>query len=151
MTETIKIKRLSKENIPEVIEMSRRIFNVGTDCPYHQDKDWNNRYDNHGLLLGAYLNNLLVGYKYGYSISEDRFHSWMGGVLAEHRGKGIATMLLKEQESIVRDEGFKYITVNTFKELFPAMYNLLVKNNYELYETETMPNEEVKSKFKKFL
>jgi ribosomal protein S18 acetylase RimI-like enzyme len=38
-----------------------------------------------------------VGFKLGYEKNREEFFSWLGGVIKEHRGRGIARELLRRQ------------------------------------------------------
>jgi RimJ/RimL family protein N-acetyltransferase/GNAT superfamily N-acetyltransferase len=150
------IKELSEEEIPKVVEISKIIFNV-TDVggKYHDKNLWEERLDKNGILLGAYYDEKLVGYKFGYEENKETFHSWMGGVLEEFRGNKIATKLLSFQENLLKDRGYKYITVNTVESKYPEMFKLLLKQGY-IVESTTQQKEPdgsvvIKSNFKKIL
>ena len=79
--------------------------------------------------------NVLVGFKVGYEESETVFYSWLGGVLAERRGQGIARELLYEQERWVRRQGYRQIRVKS-RNRFRSMLTLLTKEGYERVAVE---------------
>lgn len=61
-----------------------------------------------------------VGFKLGYEQSEGEFYSWLGGVLPEYRGLGIAADLMKAQHDWCRKHGYQKIqtkTQNRFREM----------------------------------
>lgn len=155
-SETIVIKELSKQEIPDVIKISSLIFNVfNEEDKYHNLSLWEERMNKNGILLGAFLNEKLIGYKFGYEKNPERFHSWMGGVLEEFRGQGIATTLLNYQEDLVRKRGYKCITVRTIKDKYPAMFEFLLKHGYVIEATSRQEEPDssivIKSHFKKQL
>ncbi len=131
-SDNIVIRKLSIKDIPNVISISKRIFGVTDNENWHHAAvtKWEDRFNKNGALLGAYVNGLLVGYKFGYEKSPERFHSWMGGVLREYRGQKIATHLLKHQENLIKEKGYKEITVNTIESKYPIMLKFLKKHGY---------------------
>lgn len=64
------------------------------------------------LILGAYDGTQAVGFKAGYE-REGYFYSWMGGVLPSHRRRGVALLLLQQQEAWAKNEGYPSITFKT--------------------------------------
>ncbi len=86
------------------------------------------------LALIAFDGEEPVGYKIGYRRWTDgSWYSWLGAVLPEHRGRGIAQRLLTEQERWVAAQGYRSIRVKT-RNRFIAMRILLARNGYELIE-----------------
>ncbi len=71
-----------------------------------------------------------LGFKLGYAVDEREFYSWLGGVLPEGRGRGIAQALLERQEQWAIEHGFELISVKTMRR-FPAMLRLLSRNQYD--------------------
>jgi predicted GNAT superfamily acetyltransferase len=150
------IRDLLEKEIPEVIEISKIIFNVtDNDDKYHLSTLWKEKLDKNGVLIGAYYDKKLVGYKFGYEKNKETFHSWMGGVLKDFRGNKIATALLHFQENILKNRGYKYISVNTVENKYPEMFIFLLRQGYFI-ESTTQHKEQngsviVKSNFKKIL
>lgn len=70
-----------------------------------------------------------VGFKLGYATSSTVFYSWLGGVLPNHRKRGIAQQLLRTQEQWVKAQGFSRLEVKS-KNRFPAMLTLLIGQGY---------------------
>ncbi len=81
------------------------------------------------LILVAEENQQLLGFKMGYRLDESTFYSWLGGVVVNARGKGIAQALLDEQEKWARDHNYQNITVKS-RNQFPSMLRLLLRNDY---------------------
>lgn len=70
-----------------------------------------------------------LGFKLGYAVDEGEFYSWLGGVVPQARGRGLAQSLLEAQEAWAREQGFHTIRVKS-RNRFPAMLRLLVRNGY---------------------
>lgn len=91
------------------------------------------------LLLIAYHENAPVGYKLGYALSDNTFYSWLGAVLPNHRGKGLAQKMLTRQETWLQQNGYNKVQVKTMN-CFRAMLAMLVKNNYFITGVEPNTN-----------
>lgn len=144
----IEIRELHEKDIPVAFRFSEEIFGASQDEKYSEAK-WKEHLKELGLLLGAFDGERLVGFKFGYRREPGALHSWLGGVKDSYRKRGIAQMLLERQEQWARKSGFEFITVNTIRDKFPAMYDLLIKNGYAVYK-ESGENE-IKSHFRKKL
>ena len=108
-----KIEIIIKENcIDDAI-------NVSLQIPEFEDTYTKNEYEKRlnnikHLVLTAYIDNKLVGFKIGYETqSKQNFYSWMGGVLPKYRQKGIAEKLYRYQEDWVKQAGYKRILLKT--------------------------------------
>jgi len=88
-----------------------------------------------GLILVAKFEDVVVGYKVGYQLTEDTFYSWLGGVIPEHRKHGVATLLLNYQEKWARNSGYKKIKVKSMNR-FSGMLKLLISNGYEIVDLD---------------
>ncbi|MCM3636992.1 GNAT family N-acetyltransferase [Sporosarcina luteola] len=88
------------------------------------------------LFVVAMIENQVVGYKIGYSLSKDRYYSWYGGVHEEFRGKGIASMLLEHQHRLVKDKGYKIIETKT-RNKWREMLIVNIKHGFDITETFT--------------
>ncbi|GAD80490.1 GNAT family N-acetyltransferase [Vibrio ezurae] len=91
------------------------------------------------LILIAEECGRLQGFKIGYAQDSDTFYSWLGGVNDSARGKGIAQLLLDEQERQVRVAGFDWLTVKS-RNQFAAMLRLLLRNGYWIEKCEPKSN-----------
>ena len=71
------------------------------------------------LILIAEIEGEAVGFKVGYERERDgSFYSWMGGVLPEHRRKGVASLLAARFEQWALLKGYQSVrfkTRNKFK------------------------------------
>ena len=90
------------------------------------------------LILVAYVEGELAGFKLGYEQEEAIFYSWLGGVASDFRRLGLAQSLLEYQETWARRQGYNHIQVKTMNR-FPAMLNLLISNQYLITERNADP------------
>ncbi|MGI2182568.1 GNAT family N-acetyltransferase [Shewanella oncorhynchi] len=90
------------------------------------------------LILVAYVEGELAGFKLGYEQEEAIFYSWLGGVAFDFRRLGLAQSLLEYQETWARRQGYNHIQVKTMNR-FPAMLNLLISNQYLITELTADP------------
>ncbi|MCH1925975.1 GNAT family N-acetyltransferase [Shewanella sp. C32] len=90
-------------------------------------------YGRDALLMLCFVEGELVGFKLGYSLDEQRFYSWLGGVLPDFRGIGLAQKMLSAQEQWAAEQGYKAIQIKT-RNRFKAMLNLLIKNSYQVID-----------------
>ena len=83
------------------------------------------------LLLLAYVEGEIAGYKLGYELDKCIFYSWVGGVAQDFRNMGIAEMLLESQESWSQKKHYQTLQVKT-KNSFTAMLSMLIKHKYQI-------------------
>ncbi|MCF6456082.1 GNAT family N-acetyltransferase [Pseudoalteromonas sp. MMG024] len=103
------------------------------------------------LLLITYYNGEPIGYKLGYALNDTTFYSWLGAVVPEHRGQGLAQKMLLQQENWLQQHGFTAVQVKTMNR-FRAMLAMLVKNNYAIIDLEKAPSfQDYKIRFEKLL
>jgi ribosomal protein S18 acetylase RimI-like enzyme len=55
----------------------------------------------------------LVGFKLGYADGKGRYHSWLGGVRAEWRRRGVALRLMELQHDWLRSRGYAGVETST--------------------------------------
>lgn len=87
------------------------------------------------LGLVAEADDTLLGFKLGYELEPGVFYSWLGGVLPNARGKGIARALLKEQEAWAIAQGYREIRVKS-RNRYRAMLILLLNEGYSIWKLE---------------
>ncbi|OBT10166.1 acetyltransferase [Vibrio sp. UCD-FRSSP16_10] len=95
--------------------------------------------DKKHLVLVAQEHDCVLGFKIGYQQDNDTFYSWLGGVNCAARGKGVAQLLLNEQQNWVINEGYSWLTVKS-RNCFPAMLRLLLRNGYWIEKCESYSN-----------
>lgn len=128
------IRDFKDREIELVKEVNEKIF-----------ADWDQRYflegfesRNEHVLLAAFIDDKLVGYKLGYPSAHDKdaFYSWLGGVDPEFRGLGIAEDLMTLQHDWLRTQGYKKVQTKTMNK-FPAMLILNIKSGFQIVKSET--------------
>lgn len=86
------------------------------------------------LLINLALNEeKIVGFKIGYRIATKTFYSWVGGVDARFRGRGIAAELMRRQHEWCAANGFEIIRTKTMNR-FKSMLILNLKNGFDITE-----------------
>ena len=86
------------------------------------------------LLINLALNEeKIVGFKIGYRIATKTFYSWVGGVDAQFRGRGIAAELMRRQHEWCAANGFEIIRTKTMNR-FKSMLILNLKNGFDITE-----------------
>lgn len=92
------------------------------------------------LILVAEEGGILVGFKVGYQRDPDgSFYSWMGGVVPDARGRGVALALQKEQHEWARVQGYHTIRFKT-RNRHKAMLHFALKHGFYLTAVEPFPD-----------
>jgi GNAT superfamily N-acetyltransferase len=84
-----------------------------------------------------------VGFKVGYREDPITFYSWLGGVLPEYRGHGIAARLMDEQHTWCRAHSYQYVRTKTLNQ-WRGMLLLNIKTGFDIIGTQTGRNGVVK-------
>lgn len=95
--------------------------------------------DNPYLAIVARHEQQAVGFKLGYALDKSCFYSWVGGVLPQYRGKGIANALLMYQENWALEQGYQQIRVKSMN-CYPNMLKMLLSNGYRICDFEPRQN-----------
>ncbi|MFS0785202.1 GNAT family N-acetyltransferase [Shouchella sp. 1P09AA] len=98
----------------------------------------------------AYDAQTLVGYKIGYERSTSIFYSWLGGVHADYRGRGIALQLMNRQHLKAKKAGYSFIETKTMN----RWRNMLIVNiqfGFDVVDVEKKEGEEPKILLRKHL
>lgn len=88
------------------------------------------------LVIIALDGKKVVGYKIGYEINSDKFYSWLGGVNANYRNDGIASMLMEKQDHHLKEIGYKIVQTKTMNK-WRNMLLLNIKNGFDIIDTYT--------------
>ncbi|WP_428664719.1 GNAT family N-acetyltransferase [Runella sp.] len=78
----------------------------------------------HLLTIIAYENNKAIGYKMGYQRKVGHFYSWLGCVLPNYRGHGIASQLMTMQHDWCRANSYHTVRTMTYNK----WRNMLILN-----------------------
>ncbi len=110
------------------------------DSPYNLD-EYERRLDDSSLILTAEIDEKPVGFKVGYDRFKDgSFYSWMGGVLPEHRHRGVASVLADHQEEWANENGYSSIKLKT-RNKHEAMIAFAIGRGFDITDSE--PNEDI--------
>ena len=102
------------------------------------------------ILILAYHNEKLVGFKIGYPYDKDTFYSWIGGVLPKHRKTRIGTNLLTTLEKEVRILGYRKLRTKSMN-MYKPMMILNLKNGFDIVNFYTNSKGQTKIVFEKIL
>jgi len=102
------------------------------------------------MLLLAWDGDDCLGFKLGYRRSEEHFYSWLGGVLPGARGQGIARRLMLAQHEWVADQGYSYVTTETYNR-YRDMLLLNLRMGFDVAGTLTTLKGETKIVLRKVL
>ena len=96
-----------------------------------------NTFDRENLLmLMAFVDSEAVGFKIGYKQNEETFYSAKGGVLATHRRKGIARLMLDDMIARVKADGFTKFAFDTFPNKHPGMTILGLEEGFTVVKAD---------------
>jgi GNAT superfamily N-acetyltransferase len=73
----------------------------------------------------------LVGFKLGFAVELRRYHSWLGGVRADHRRQGIALGLMEAQHAWARERGYQDVDTGTVPDNV-AMISLNLRQGFRI-------------------
>lgn len=94
--------------------------------------------DSKSIILGAYVDEEIIGYLIGYERDES-FYCWLAAVDKRFRRNGILTEMMKLFENHAKELGYNKVTIKTVNNK-REMLSYLVKNNWNF--TEVITNEE---------
>ena len=87
------------------------------------------------LVLAAYDDEKIIGFKIGYQLTETIFYSWMGAVLSDYRRQDVAKQLAQYQENWARQNGYSKIQFKTRNKL-RSMLLFAIKNDFNIINIE---------------
>ncbi len=118
----------SEELINRLSHLEDRVF----DPPYSKEKLKREASVKTNLKAWlAYQGNEAVGYKVGYEMTSNVFYSWIGGVIAEQRGKGIAKELMASQHQWAKNHRYKCVRTHTHNK-YREMLILNIKSGFDI-------------------
>lgn len=82
-------------------------------------------------LLLAFVEGAPVAFKLGYELSQEEFYSWLGGVVPEYRGLGIAVELMARQHDWCRRRGYRKVQTKS-QNRFRDMLVLNLRHGFEI-------------------
>lgn len=131
MIEVHEILEFDEQFIDTIMHFEKEVF----DEPFPREKieERFKLYD-HFISLFAFKNGELVGYKIGYQKNPRLFYSWIGGVLTNARGEGVAKALMEKQHELAKQRGYKVIRTET-QNRFKPMLVLNLKFGFDIIGT----------------
>lgn len=81
-----------------------------------------------------------VGFKIGYEDTETLYYSWLGGVLPEYRGRGIASALMQRQHTRIAEMGYPKVETRT-RNRYKSMLILNIKHGFNIIGTQFSKND----------
>ena len=128
---------------PDTLEilstLNQKIFGTWDSSHFKSKIKANPRFQ----ILLALIDDKVAGFKLGYELSPEVFYSWVGGVLPEYQGVGIAGELMKFQHEWCRKQGYQRIQTKT-QNRFREMFILNLKHGFEVIGTEESPTKGLK-------
>ena len=88
------------------------------------------------ILIAINEDKQAVGFKMGYRQDPATWYSWLGGVLPEHRGQGIAALLMQYQHDWVKSRHYRWIQTKTMNR-WRGMLILNLKHGFNIIGTYT--------------
>ncbi len=138
--------------LDEAITISLEVFHPSSKeiDEYHNKEDWKRKIKRNGLFIVVYVENKPAGFVLCYVKEKNTMHIWVGGVLEKYRGMGLWSGMYKKIEKYTIDKDFQRLTLNTYKDKFPVMFEFANMHGFLCYKTEIKDDYE-KSYFEKNL
>ena len=113
-----------------ILELHRDIFETSYDLINNMTQK------NQLLVITAMDGKKLIGYKIGYALDSNKFYSWLGGVDANYRKFGVASMLMEMQHQYLKENGYGVVQTKTMNK-WRNMLVLNIKNGFDVIDTYT--------------
>lgn len=129
---------IKQGSIDEIVALSAAIPEFNN--PYTAEEYRKRLSGSTHLILVAVVNGSNAGFKVGYDrYSDGSFYSWMGGLLPQHRGKGIYQQLTFAMERWAAENGYSTILLKTRNRLLP-MIRFCLSAGYHVSGFSEHPN-----------
>lgn len=125
---------IKKGDLNTAMQLAKEVFNPTLEeiKKYHKKEIWEQKLSEKGMILIGRANNNPAGFATCYE-KKGNLHIWNVGVLEKYRNQGIWKKLYSELIKYAKESNYEKITINTYKEKFPQMYNFLIKNYFNEY------------------
>jgi len=133
----ININKIDK--IDEVMMVAETVFQPNDEekAKYHRKEDWLEKIKN-GLLVTVSIDKKIVGFAVCYR-KDKTLHVWNVGVLPDYRENGVWQKMYEMVVFQARESEYEAISLNTYKEKFPGMYNFCQTHGF--FESKTEKDE----------
>jgi ribosomal protein S18 acetylase RimI-like enzyme len=130
----LKINEL--KDLDEILVVANKVFkpNLQEKEKYHNKTNWLEKLKN-GFLISVVVDNIIVGFAISYK-KKGCLHIWNVGVLKDYRKMGIWKRMYEEIIEYAKKHNFQKISLNTYKEKFPKMYNFCKNEGFVENKTE---------------
>ena len=126
-----KFEELNSEILADLYELEGYIF----PKPLAKDKITRELSCKHNVFICmAYEGKKPLGYKVGFERSKRIYYSWIGGVIPDYRGKGIAKELMQMQHDFAGKNGYRVVCTQTDNS-FKPMIILNLNSGFEIKGT----------------
>ena len=123
----------------DVLEIISGLDSLIFDEPYTLEKMIvRTNEKNNCLILVAFSGNEAIGFKAGFE-ENDKFHSWIGGVIPSYRGNGVSKELMLRQHSWAKENGFKTLRTHTEAQ-YERMLKVNLKAGFKIIDRQLRPN-----------
>lgn len=120
--------------LSEITALARQLFDTDSlDC------HWRLGRMPEVSVFCAWGGSRLIGFKAGYAMSQHKYYSWLGGVLAPYRGRGIAVALARQQHDWASARGFERIETSS-RQHNTAMARVNLRLGFDLIGTRQEPH-----------
>jgi predicted GNAT superfamily acetyltransferase len=128
--------RVYEERPPETIaEQIRHLYETIFQTSAERMIEKMNKVENL-LVLVAFKQDKVIGFKIGYENDSKEFYSWIGGVDPAYRKKGIGSTLMNMQHEWLKKRGYKIVTTQT-KNKWRTMLILNLRHGFDIIGTYT--------------
>ncbi|HZG60210.1 MAG TPA: GNAT family N-acetyltransferase [Anoxybacillus sp.] len=142
--------RVYEERPPEtIVEQIRHLYETIFQTSAERIMEKMNKVENL-LVLVAFNQDKVIGFKIGYENDSEEFYRWIGGVAPAYRKKGIGSTLMNMQHEWVKKRGYKIVTTQT-KNKWCDMLILNLRHGFDIIGTYTDEKGEPKIILKKVL
>ena len=134
------IHHLTTDGLPDEPILTSLLDLLTQLFPHTNQSDWlselNYQASRTGLQTQLVLTDQqVVGCKLGYERKPGHFYSWLGGVHADHRGRGIASELMRQQHDWCRHQNYHTIRTQTYNR-WRDMLILNIRSGFDIIGTQ---------------
>lgn len=117
----------SSDTIKEFIDTAAVVFGGISEKALH----WRLHHMPDVTLFIARYDGNIVGFKAGYAATDNRYYSWLGGVMADFRNNSVGELLMSRQHQWILDSNFTVVETHV-SQANDAMLQLNRKFGFEI-------------------